>query len=170
MDVRHPQRPPPAVVAVDNIPVAHSWPKRRFDDWLNHTEWRSLRGGKGLQMSAFREVRRRAASCPTRPVTPEVAGSSPVAPVENTLFSFRRRAATAAAATASVGAAYGPVALGCCARISASARLAGVRGRYSNVKVRMTTCSRTKGPPGGLMPPCGLSDRTGANVSGSTYA
>jgi hypothetical protein len=51
---------------------------------------------------------------------------------------------------------YG-VALGCCARISASARLAGVRGRYSNVKVRQTMCSRTTGPPAVVMYPCGLS-------------
>jgi hypothetical protein len=35
--------------------VAQSWPKRRLDDWLNHAAL-------------------------TRPVTPEVAGSSPVAP------------------------------------------------------------------------------------------
>jgi hypothetical protein len=34
-------------------------------------------------MKAFRDVRRRASSCPTRPVTPEVAGSSPVAPVKS---------------------------------------------------------------------------------------
>jgi hypothetical protein len=32
-------------------------------------------------MNACRDVRRRAWLCPTRPVTPEVAGSSPVAPV-----------------------------------------------------------------------------------------
>jgi hypothetical protein len=39
-------------------------------------------GEKHLQMRPFRDVRRRASSCPTRPVTPEVAGSSPVAPAE----------------------------------------------------------------------------------------
>jgi hypothetical protein len=36
---------------------------------------------KYLQMMPFGRVRRRAPLCPTRPVTPEVAGSSPVAPV-----------------------------------------------------------------------------------------
>jgi hypothetical protein len=36
-------------------------------------------------MNTFRGVRRRASLCPTRPVTPEVAGSSPVAPAENIL-------------------------------------------------------------------------------------
>jgi hypothetical protein len=36
---------------------------------------------------------------------------------------------------------YGPVAFGCCARISVSARLASVRGRYSYVSIRST-------PPG----------------------
>jgi hypothetical protein len=39
-------------------------------------------GKKGLQMSLFKDVRRRASLCPTRPVTPEVAGSSPVAPAK----------------------------------------------------------------------------------------
>ncbi len=39
------------------------------------------RSRKYLQMTLFRGVRRRASLCPTRPVTPEVAGSSPVAPV-----------------------------------------------------------------------------------------
>src|SRR5829696_4893313 len=36
-------------------------------------------------MKPFEGVLRRASLCPPRPVTPEVAGSSPVAPVENTL-------------------------------------------------------------------------------------
>ena len=41
--------------------------------------------------------------------------------------------------------------------MSVSARVAGVRGRYSNIKVRMTMWSRTTGlPPGGAMDPCGL--------------
>jgi hypothetical protein len=62
--------------------VAHSWPKRRSDDWLNHAERRHPRDEKRLQMTAFGGVRSRASSCPTRPVTPEVAGSSPVAPVK----------------------------------------------------------------------------------------
>ena len=35
-------------------------------------------------MNLFDGSRRRASLCRTRPVTPEVAGSSPVAPVENT--------------------------------------------------------------------------------------
>jgi len=47
---------------------------------------------------------------------------------------------------------YGPVAFGCCARMSVSARLAAVRGRYSNVTMRVTTRSHTTGPPGGPMP------------------
>ena len=38
-------------------------------------------GRKCLQMRPFGELRRRPSLCPTRPVTPEVAGSSPVAPV-----------------------------------------------------------------------------------------
>src|SRR5437867_5296266 len=33
-------------------------------------------------MRLLRDVRRGASPCPTRPVTPEVAGSSPVAPAE----------------------------------------------------------------------------------------
>jgi hypothetical protein len=61
--------------------MAHSWPKRRLDDWLNNAETMSLRSEKHLQMSLFRGVCRGASSCPSRPVTPEVAGSSPVAPV-----------------------------------------------------------------------------------------
>jgi hypothetical protein len=61
--------------------VAHSWPKRRSDDWLNHAEPVRRRVEKYLQIGPFRGVRRRTSSCPTRPVTPEVAGSSPVAPV-----------------------------------------------------------------------------------------
>jgi hypothetical protein len=62
--------------------VAHSWPKRRLDDWLNHAEWSKPPGKKGLQMTTFRDVCRRSSLCLTRPVTPEVAGSSPVAPVK----------------------------------------------------------------------------------------
>jgi hypothetical protein len=65
------------------VSVAHSWPKRRLDDWLNHAERKGLRRGKHLQMRLFGGVRRRASPCPTRPVTPEVAGSSPVAPVKS---------------------------------------------------------------------------------------
>jgi hypothetical protein len=61
--------------------MAHSWPKRRSDDWLNHAERRRGQSQKCLQTTAFRDVRRRASWCPTRPVTPEVAGSIPVAPV-----------------------------------------------------------------------------------------
>src|SRR5918995_5962475 len=38
-------------------------------------------------MTAFGDVRRQASLCPTRPVTPEVAGSSPVAPVLSHWFS-----------------------------------------------------------------------------------
>jgi hypothetical protein len=48
---------------------------------------------------------------------------------------------------------YGPVALGCCARMSVSARLAAVRGRYSYVTMRSTTRSRTTGPPVSTMIP-----------------
>jgi len=63
------------------VSVVHSWPKRRSDDWLNHAErWRPA-GKQHLQMRLFRDVHRRASPYPTRPVTPEVAGSSPVAPV-----------------------------------------------------------------------------------------
>jgi hypothetical protein len=63
--------------------VAHSWPKRRSDDWLNHAEPVRRRVEKYLQIGPFRGVRRRTSSRPTRPVTPEVAGSSPVAPVHD---------------------------------------------------------------------------------------
>jgi hypothetical protein len=59
--------------------VARSWPKRQFDDWLNHAEPRQRGREKCLQMRPFRDVRRRASFCPTRPVTPEVAGSPPPA-------------------------------------------------------------------------------------------
>ncbi len=63
------------------VSVVRSWPKRRSDDWLNHAErWRPA-GKQHLQMRLFRDVHRRASPYPTRPVTPEVAGSSPVAPV-----------------------------------------------------------------------------------------
>jgi hypothetical protein len=71
----------------------------------------AARSEKSLQMSPFGGVRRRAWLSPTRPVTPEVAGSSPVAPAKipaneyyfalssltpgrcrlHTLFSERRR-------------------------------------------------------------------------------
>ena len=61
--------------------VAHSWPKRRLDDWLNHAVPRRLPSHKALQMIPFAGTRRQTSSCPIRPVTPEVAGSSPVAPV-----------------------------------------------------------------------------------------
>src|SRR5919109_3602612 len=62
--------------------VAQSWPKRLFDNWLNHAGPRQRNGEKSLQMKPFRDVRRWASLCLTRPVTPEVAGSSPVAPVK----------------------------------------------------------------------------------------
>jgi hypothetical protein len=62
------------------VSVAHSWPKRRLDNPLNHAERRRPAGGKLLQMTACRAVHRRACWSPTGPVTPEVAGSSPVAP------------------------------------------------------------------------------------------
>jgi hypothetical protein len=62
--------------------VAHSWPKRRLEDWLNHAERRRPRGDKYLQMRPLEGIRRRGSLCPNRPVTPEVAGSSPVATVE----------------------------------------------------------------------------------------
>jgi hypothetical protein len=54
--------------------VAHSWPKRRFDDWLNHAESMRRQVEKCLQMRPYRGNRRRPSSCLTRPVTPEVAG------------------------------------------------------------------------------------------------
>jgi hypothetical protein len=59
--------------------VAHSWPKRRSDDWLNHADRSQPPNEKRLQMRTFGAVRRRASFCRTRRVTPEVAGSSPVA-------------------------------------------------------------------------------------------
>jgi hypothetical protein len=62
--------------------VAHSWPKRRLDDWLNQAEASRPPRGKRLQMSLFGGVRRRPSYCLNRPVTPEVAGSSPVAPAK----------------------------------------------------------------------------------------
>jgi hypothetical protein len=62
--------------------VAHSWAKRRLDDWLNRAERAPCRGEQRLQMRLFRAVRRRASWCPIRPVTPEVAGSSPITPVK----------------------------------------------------------------------------------------
>src|SRR5918992_4183481 len=65
--------------------VAHSWPKRRFEDWLNHAKRSQRQAKKCLQMTTFGDVRRRASLCPTRPVTPEVAGSSPVAPAKDSL-------------------------------------------------------------------------------------
>ncbi len=61
--------------------MARSWPKRRSEDWLNHAESGRAQAQKFLQMLPFCDVRRCASSSPTRPVTPEVAGSSPVAPV-----------------------------------------------------------------------------------------
>src|SRR5437667_4316392 len=54
--------------------------QRRSDDWLNHAERSQPRSEKRLQITSFRRVRHRASLCPTRAVTPEVAGSSPVAP------------------------------------------------------------------------------------------
>src|SRR6266542_1498231 len=71
---------PPGRCLERQVSVAHSWPKRRFDVWLNHAEpaWRPSK--KYLQMMMLRGVRRQALRCLTRPVTPEVAGSSPVAP------------------------------------------------------------------------------------------
>ena len=46
------------------------------------------RSRKYLQTTLFRGVRRRASLCPTRPVTPEVAGSSPVAPVKSLQIAY----------------------------------------------------------------------------------
>jgi hypothetical protein len=63
--------------------VARSWPKRRSHDWLNHAERGRRSGEKCLQTSPFTGARRRASFYPIRPVTPEVAGSSPVAPVKS---------------------------------------------------------------------------------------
>ncbi len=40
--------------------VAHSWPKRRLDDWLNHAERARHRSEKRVQMRLFGGVRRRA--------------------------------------------------------------------------------------------------------------
>jgi hypothetical protein len=73
---------PHAVVNRGKGLVAHSWPKRRSDDWLNHAKQGLRRSEKCLQTRPFRGVRRGASRCPTRPVTPEVAGSSPVAPIK----------------------------------------------------------------------------------------
>ena len=61
--------------------MTHWWPKRRLDNWRNHAERTRRRDENRLQMSRFRGVCCRASSCPIRPVTPELAGSSPVAPV-----------------------------------------------------------------------------------------
>jgi len=83
-------------VCKDKIFVAHSWLKRRFEDWLNCAERSPPRDKRRLQMNSFRDVRRVSSSYPTRPVTPEVAGSSPVAPVSeppgNGRFSLARTA------------------------------------------------------------------------------
>jgi len=83
--VRGPARPAQAVTLPRETRffVAHSWPKRRLDDWVNHAEQGGVEGEKHLQMSVFGDERRRVLWHPIRPVTPEVAGSSPVAPVKN---------------------------------------------------------------------------------------
>jgi hypothetical protein len=83
------------------VSVAHSWPKRRLDDPLNHAVRRTPEGGKYLQMRPFRGVRRQSSVSLTRPVTPEVAGSSPVAPASKALLklSFRLDTSTRGAAT-----------------------------------------------------------------------
>ena len=77
------------VFASDNI----SWPKRGPDDdrRIGLTMLCSVGGGrlrceKPQQTSPFRETRRRASPSPKRPVTPEVAGSSPVAPATDSAF------------------------------------------------------------------------------------
>jgi hypothetical protein len=56
------------------VSVAHSWPKRRLDDPLNHAVRRTPEGGKYLQMRPFRGVRRQSSVSLTRPVTPEGRG------------------------------------------------------------------------------------------------
>jgi hypothetical protein len=66
--------------------VAHSWPKRRLDDWLNHAVPSWLSSHKTLQMSPLAGTRRQTSSRPIRPVAPEVAGSSPVAPVTKNAY------------------------------------------------------------------------------------
>ena len=65
-----------------------SWPTRGPN--VNWTiglpmRYRAVGTEKALQTTSFREARRQASWGPTRPVTPEVAGSSPVAPVPNLL-------------------------------------------------------------------------------------
>jgi hypothetical protein len=60
--------------------VAHSWPKRRLGDWLNHAERERPRGEKCLQMTPFGDDRPHVSLCLTRPVTPEVAGADWAAP------------------------------------------------------------------------------------------
>jgi hypothetical protein len=62
--------------------VAHSWAKRRFKDLRNQAAWAQLQGEKALQMREIEEVYRQTSLYLKRPVTPEVAGSSPVAPAQ----------------------------------------------------------------------------------------
>jgi hypothetical protein len=79
---RHVSRHPPRRCRRRQDLAAHSWPKRRLEDWFNHAESMSRRGKKCLQMIPYGGNRRRPSSCLTRPVTPEVAGSSPGAPAK----------------------------------------------------------------------------------------
>jgi hypothetical protein len=60
--------------------AAHSWPKRRSQDLCNHAAQVRRSHKNVLQMSEFEVARRQTSLYPNRPVTPEVAGSSPVAP------------------------------------------------------------------------------------------
>src|SRR6266536_3859172 len=69
------------VVLLANSLISHLWPKRRLKDPRNHVERRPLQSEDALQTTPFRRDRAWPSSHPTRPVTPEVAGSSPVAPV-----------------------------------------------------------------------------------------
>jgi hypothetical protein len=61
--------------------AAHWWPKRREQDLRNHAAQLRRKHTNALQMNEFEVARRQASLHPKRPVTPEVAGSSPVAPV-----------------------------------------------------------------------------------------
>ena len=70
--------------------MAHSWPERQEDDRRSHAACRAFERETALQMKAFVTVRRRPWLSLTRPVTPEVAGSSPVAPVSRSTCNKRR--------------------------------------------------------------------------------
>jgi hypothetical protein len=77
-----PRRQPKVVVVflIGNIWLVHTWSKRRLNEWLNHAAQMWIRTQKAQQIGRFTLARRPLTTRPIRPVTPEVAGSSPVAP------------------------------------------------------------------------------------------